>query len=143
LNDLVRVRIATRFLDGVAFLDQKLRAHLEEHGLRVDGKFEARVTGYYANHLYFDFERMFTFGASHNVRVTCEIQIATELSTQIWDKTHGAYELSREAERDDRSWQWNPDDPRFVAAQLAHMIHLADGLAVQLRDAVAKTRGKK
>jgi len=145
INDLVRVRIATRFLDGVAFVAEKLIGHFKRHNIEL--KAEARASGYYAHHLYFSWKRLFSFATKEDVAVSvvCEIQIATELATTIWDRTHGVYELSRvaaDAGADDDAWQWMPSDPRFIAAQLGNMIHLADGLVVQLRDAVQKESKK-
>jgi hypothetical protein len=143
ISDLVRVRIPTLYLDGVAFLSGKLKAHLNSNGMEVQERTEARLAGYYASHLYFTHTSLFRFTKPEPVPVMCEIQIATELSTTIWERTHGSYELARVANNDGNDWQWNPDDPRFIAAQLAHMIHLADGLVVQLREAVGKRKGSK
>jgi hypothetical protein len=143
LNDLVRVRIPTRYLDGVDFLANKLKEHLEQPQHRLSVTKVTRQSGYYACHLHFDYSLLYRQGGgATNVMVKCEIQIATELSTTIWDRTHGSYELSRVKPSDDEKWQWKPDDPQFIATQLGHMIHLADGLVVQLREAVKKRRGK-
>jgi hypothetical protein len=142
LKDLVRVRISTCYLDGVAFLANRLSRNIESHGITVDERTEPRLTGYYATHLYFDVDRLFHFGTESKETVRCEVQIATELSTTIWDRTHGAYALTRTVSSADTAWQWDPTDERFIAAQLAHMIHLADGLVLQLRDAVQRKNRK-
>lgn len=141
VNDLVRVRLQTTFLDGVDFLAEKLRAHLAEHRIEADKAAESRFSGYYAMHLYFPYEVLYR-PSNVKASITCEIQIATELATTIWHRTHATYEYARTSNADTRAWQWQSEDERFIAAQLAHMIHLADGLVVQLRDAVRKRKGE-
>lgn len=145
LKDLIRVRLETNYLDGVEFLRDQLNGHLENAGFTVNVSTQARADdGYYACHLTFPFRRRFTFGSSNDapVEVGCEIQIATELATTIWDRSHGAYEIVRTDDGTDTSWQWNATDIRFLKSQLAHMIHLADGIVVQIRNAVADAKKK-
>lgn len=144
LKDLVRARISTTYLDGVAKVASRLHALLVKEGLAdVKLKPQALGRGYYATHLTFTLNRLFQHTTDVTVPVTCEIQVATELATTIWARTHGAYEVARVATDAPDTWQSNPDDARFIAAQLAHMIHLADGLVLQLRDKVAKNKGLK
>ena len=76
-------------------------------------------------------------------RIICEIQVATELSTTVWDTTHTLYEVSRDSDEVPEDWQWSPKDPRFISRQLGHMIHLADGLLVQLREASSFEKTKR
>jgi hypothetical protein len=141
LNDIVRVRVATKYLDGVAFLAERLQSVAKESGLALSRAREARDSGYYAEHLYFEQEVLYRVDTANRVaKIKCEIQVATQLSTRIWDATHGAYELSRMLNDEGKAWRWDPTDPRFLAAQLGHMIHLADGLIVQLRD---RTKGRR
>ena len=66
--------------------------------------------------------------------INCEIQLASELATRVWDASHPLYEDARTRSASPEEWQWKPTDPHFIANQLGHMIHLADGLLVQLRD---------
>lgn len=75
-------------------------------------------------------------GGADPATITCEIQIATELSTKIWEETHSIYEGTRENFEKPSEWQWKPKDPRFISRQLCHMMHLADGLLMQLRESI-------
>lgn len=135
LNDLVRTRIACLYVDGVEFLANKLYELAKVNNLNPKHSREGRVEGYFAQHINFTENVLYRFGGgSEQGVIRCEIQIATEMSTRIWDSTHKIYEISRETLDNPEEWQWNPKDPRFVSRQLGHMIHLADGLLVQLRD---------
>jgi hypothetical protein len=136
--------VETRFIDGVNFVADRLLELLKEYKLSPEIKpAQVRASGYYAAHVSFDYSFVYRFGIAKTVSVRCEVQVATELSTTIWDRTHGAYELARTVESDDLRWQWDPEDPRFLASQLAHMIHLADGLVLRLRDTVVRAKGGK
>ncbi|MCH8806410.1 MAG: hypothetical protein IH986_10015 [Planctomycetes bacterium] len=136
LNDLVRTRVVCQFLDGVEFMGNKLQELATEMGLRVTRERQGRLEGYFAQHLYFDHEVLFRFGGSpQQVTIKCEVQIATLLATRLWYESHGVYEEWRGQEETQEEWQWDPSDSRFIARQLGHMIHLADGLLVGLRDA--------
>jgi hypothetical protein len=131
-------------MDGVELVTRGLIGVLQAHGLKPSlAEERTRARGYFARHVYFEYPRTFNFSRTCTAQVMCEVQIATELSTTIWDRTHGAYELARVAEDDDLSWHWDGNDPQFLASQLAHMIHLADGLIVRLRDRVRETKGQK
>ena len=141
LNDLVRTRVECQFVDGVEFIGSKLENLAEEMGIRVNRERQGRLEGYFAQHLYFDHEVLFSFGGTvQQVTIQCEVQIATQLATRIWYESHGVYEQWRGRKETQEEWQWNPKDPRFIARQLGHMIHLADGLLVQLRDAHSAER---
>ncbi len=61
--------------------------------------------------------------------------MATQLATVIWNAGHNVYSKWRDREESSGEWQWQPRDPRFIARQLGHLLHLADGLLVQIRDA--------
>jgi hypothetical protein len=145
LNDLVRTRVSCKYLDGVDFLADKLQELAEEIGICLHRSREGRVGGYFAQHIYFTEDVYWRFGGeTQPCTIRCEIQLATQLSTRIWEATHPFYETEREELEGTLDWQWKPTDPRFVAHQLGHMIHLADGLLVQLRESVgprSKSRG--
>ncbi len=142
INDLVRVRVKASYLDGVDVISEHLAASLRDSGLTVKMERQERLRGYYATHLSFDRSFLFRFMGEEVASVACEIQVATELSSTIWERTHGTYEVARNLDSGDTTWMWNPDDPRFIAAQLAHMIHLADGLIVQLREKTKAQKGR-
>lgn len=140
LDDLVRTRVECRYLDGVEFFASKLENLAISFNAAPKRQRQGKLVGYFAQHLYFDSDVYFRFaGASLPARITCEVQVATELSTRIWDATHSLYEQWRENDEKPDEWQWSPNDPRFLGRQLGHMIHLADGILVQLRDASHKS----
>jgi hypothetical protein len=135
INDLVRVRIECQFLDGVEYFADLLEALAKEHALSPQRSRQGKIEGYFAQHFYFNQQVFFRFGGGcQPTSIKCEIQVATALATRIWEDSHKVYEQWRVQKERRDDWQWNPKDPRFVARQLGHMIHLADGLLVQLRD---------
>jgi ppGpp synthetase/RelA/SpoT-type nucleotidyltranferase len=141
LNDLVRTRIQCQFLDGVEFLVDRLAELTASLSMQSGRAREGRLEGYFAQHFYFNHDFLFRLGGSSQpTQIKCEVQVATQLSTRIWDATHLIYEEWREQTEQPGDWQWNPEDPRFLARQLGHMIHLADGILVQLRNSIKKNQ---
>lgn len=136
LNDFVRTRVECNFLDGVEFLVKQLQAVGAEVGTQIETCKEGRLEGYFAHHVYFENDVFFRIGGSNlPVRIKSEIQVATRLSTLLWEISHPIYERWRGRPETRDEWQWNPKDPRFLARQLGHLFHLADGLLIQIRDA--------
>lgn len=139
LNDLVRTRIACKYMDGVEFLTTHLFGLAEELGCDPKRMRQGKLEGYFAQHLTFTAPVIFRVGgAPKSVTIRCEVQVATELSTRVWEAAHGIYEHARVQAESPDEWQWNPTDPRFISRQLGHMVHLADGLLIQLRDSMRK-----
>jgi len=137
LSDLVRTRISCKFLDGVDYLASRLNDLGQALGVQPERERLGRLEGYFAQHVTFRADVYYRFGGEVTpTRIDCEVQVATDLSTRVWDAAHQIYEGARDTADEPAEWQWNPGDPRFVARQLGHMIHLADGLLVQLRDSV-------
>ncbi len=135
LKDMVRTRIDCSFIDGVSYLSEKLIALAENQKVFMECKKKGEMSGYFAHHIYFHEDVVFNFaGVKQAVVLTCEIQIATSLATKIWESNHHIYEKFRNLKEEPEDWQWNPRDPRFLARQMAQMMHLADGLLVQIRD---------
>lgn len=136
LHDLVRTRVKCQFLDGVEFIATKLEQLATDMDLHYERERQGRIEGYFAQHLYFTHDVIYRFGGvSQQVTISCEVQFATLLASRVWEESHAVYEVWRGREESQDEWQWNPKEPRFLARQLGHMIHLADGLLVQLRDA--------
>lgn len=139
INDLVRTRIECQFLDGVEFFGIRLEELAAELGMKCKRERKGRLVGYFAQHFCFIDEVIFRFGGGKQLAsIQCEVQIATALATRIWEESHQPYEEWRVQTEEPEDWQWNPEDPRFTARQLGHMIHLADGLLVQLRNSAQK-----
>jgi hypothetical protein len=141
LGDLVRTRVVCRYIDGVEFLATKLEELAADMELSPSRRREGRLEGYFAQHLTVSQQAIFRLGGHGQLAdVVSEVQIASEMATRMWDAAHPLYESVRGAANDPEDWQWKPDDPRFISNQLGHMIHLADGLLVQLRRSI-RTRG--
>jgi hypothetical protein len=137
LNDLVRARVQCQFLDGVEYLVDRLEELANKLSLKPSRRREGRIEGYFAQHFYFYADVFFRFGGGPKpTSIKCEVQVATELSTRVWDVAHPVYEQWRGQVEHPEDWQWKPDDPRFLARQFGHMIHLADGMLVQLRELI-------
>jgi hypothetical protein len=140
IGDLVRTRIVCRYMDGVEFLANQLEAFSKEQSCCVRRKREGRLEGYFAQHVIIAQEVIYRLaGQREMVKIHCEIQIASQMATSMWGAAHSLYEHARGSDADPQAWQWNPKDPQFISSQLGHMIHLADGLLVQLRDS-ARTK---
>ena len=135
LNDLVRTRVACRYIDGVDFLAKKIMEVGAETNCSVELSREGRIEGYFAQHITLGQNVILRLaGHEQMVTINCEIQVASELATRVWDASHPLYADTRTRGKSPEEWQWKPTDPQFIANQLGHMIHLADGLLVQLRD---------
>lgn len=139
INDLVRTRVECQFLDGVEFFGARLEELAGELGVTCARKRQGRLVGYFAQHFCFTDNVIFRFGGGQQLAsIQSEVQIATALATRIWEESHRTYEEWRVQSEEPEDWQWKPNDPRFTARQLGHMIHLADGLLVQLRDSAKR-----
>ncbi len=137
LHDLVRTRISCKFLDGVSFLASHLSDLGKTLGVPVERQWLGSLEGYFAQHVTFQAEVYYRFGGGNTpTSITCEVQVGTDLSTRVWESAHEIYEGARDTPDEPAEWQWNPKDQRFLARELGHMIHLADGILVQLRDSV-------
>jgi ppGpp synthetase/RelA/SpoT-type nucleotidyltranferase len=136
LNDLVRTRITCKYLDGVEFLANKIADLANSLGCHTLHERQGKISGYFAQHIIVVQPVIYQIaGESVMAEISCEIQIASEMGTKMWEVSHSLYETVRRNGTADESWQWNPADPRFISSQLGHMIHLVDGLLIQLRDA--------
>jgi ppGpp synthetase/RelA/SpoT-type nucleotidyltranferase len=135
IGDIVRTRIRCQYIDGVEFLASKLEELSTELNVAPRRERQGKIEGYFAQHI--NIEHDITYReAGHSIltKITCEIQIASALASQMWETSHSLYENVRSDMTLSDNWQWKPDDPRFISNQLGHMLHLADGLLIQLRD---------
>jgi hypothetical protein len=139
LSDLVRTRLTCPYIDGVQFLANKVESLAKECGVLISRIPQGNLQGYFAQHIGIRQSVFFRLaGHATAAEIECEIQIATTLATRMWDASHPVYETTREEEIDSHDWQWDPNNPRFISNQLGHMLHLADGLLVQLRASLRK-----
>lgn len=137
LDDLIRTRIPVTYLDGVNYFGDIVKKVIPNATQELKGKIE----GYYANHIYFDEQVFLKYqGNTTLLNLSCEIQIATQSATRLWNLSHQLYTQDRGEPKKDMSWQWNHKNPRFLCNQLGHALHLTEGLFVQLRDEI-NTKG--
>ena len=135
IGDLIRVRLTCSYLDGVEFIAQKLMELARSIGVNATHEKQGKIEGYYAQHINITQDVLLKVaGVRRAIQVECEIQIATDMSTKMWDTSHGLYENTRGQPSEAENWQWKHSDPRFISNQLGHMVHLVDGLLIQLRE---------
>lgn len=135
IGDIIRTRIKCPYIDGVEFLTTKLHDLSVKLRLEPVRERQGKIQGYYAQHINILHEVNYREGGHGQLtKIKCEIQIASSMASQMWEASHPLYEAVRSDVSSPESWQWKPDDPQFISNQLGHMIHLADGLLVQLRD---------
>lgn len=136
MPDLVRTTFTVKYLDGVEFLAEALRALAGEHGLAVRLDFEARPEGYYAGHLVLsgEYEIPRVNWDTERIAAQFELQITTQLQEVIRKLLHRYYEKRRQAlQAPDRPWQWDYDSDEFVANYLGHILHYVEGMIMDVR----------
>lgn len=142
IKDLVRTRIKCKYIDGVEYLADRMVDLADEYDCLLERTRQGSIEGYFAQHIIVKQSVIWRLGGTKMIAdICCEIQIATEMATQMWDVSHSLYESVRRRGDKPEKWQWTPSSPQFISNQLGHMIHLADGLLVQLRGQV-KARNK-
>src|SRR5262249_36562129 len=96
IGDLVRTRIVCRYIDGVEALTTQFEALAKEMGFNPRRRREGRLEGYFAQHLTVDAHVFFRLGGgTEPAQIVCEIQVASELATRMWDASHPVYEFAR------------------------------------------------
>lgn len=137
-DDLVRGTVVLRYVDGPAFLAERLRKALEAKGVRVAVEPRALDDGYYAYHVYFlvPVTLMTENWEKFTTSLWVEVQLTTQLQEAARSLSHKFYESRRVRPDDGKAWKWNHSTDRFKAAYISHSLHLIDALIVELRDSV-------
>lgn len=138
LWDVVRARLAVRYLDGVSFLVKKVSDEARNHGVDAHVEVKAKDTGYYAVHVVaaqeFAVEAL-DYGAPEPRRSAIEIQVTTELQEIVGELTHSHFERDRSSRRQNNpDWQWEYSRPEFSPYYLGHVLHWVEGVVMNLRD---------
>lgn len=136
-NDLVRTSFVVKYLDGVAFLGERLTDICGVNQLKCDLSFEARMEGHYAAHLctYHDFEIPGPQWDTEKMTFPVEIQITTQLQEVIRKLLHRHYEARRALPEQERSdWQWAYQSDEFTANYLGHILHYVEGMIMEVRN---------
>jgi ppGpp synthetase/RelA/SpoT-type nucleotidyltranferase len=137
INDITRSVIVVKYLDGVNFLVENVRLLLREYGLSFQVDFEAREEGYYAAHVYtqYDCEVPAENWDVERIQVMIEIQITTQLQEVIRGLLHKYYEARRRGAKDEGvKWQWDYASDEFAANYLGHILHYVEGMIVDIRE---------
>jgi len=136
-NDILRTYFVVKYLDGVEFLAEKASKIFKDFNLNCSNSFEARDEGYYAAHLYIDYE--FEIPQinwdTEKKKISIELQITTQLQEVIGKLTHQFYEGRRiKLDKDDKKWQWKYESEEFTANYLGHILHYVEGMIMDVRN---------
>ena len=135
INDILRTMIVVKYLDGVAFLVDKLKSLCGANYDHCD--WEAKEEGYYAVHLYRKDEFEIPAGFdTEKVSVLIEIQITTQIQEVIRKLLWEYYERSRSniLPSPEIVWQWEWKSEEFMVNYLGHILHYVEGMIMEIRD---------
>lgn len=137
INDILRMLIVVKYLDGVEFIVGKIDSLCKEIKRDFSCVFEAREVGYYAVHLYtkeeFEIPRM--DWDTDKVTASIEIQITTQLQEVIRKLLHKYYEERRVLQpQTEELWQWNYRSNEFATNYLGHILHYVEGMIMEIRE---------
>ena len=132
-NDIIRGALVVRYLDGVEFMVKEITTLGDKLGHKFKHFYEAREDGYYAAHLYtqYDAEIPKQSWDTHKVSFSIELQVRTELQESIQKLLHSYYK--RRGPERERNWQWNFESDEFVANYMGHILHYVEATIVDIR----------
>lgn len=146
INDIIRTTIEVKYLDGVEFVANKIKALCESQNLECEISYEASEEGYYASHVIIKQEYTI-LDSKYNevsVKIPIEIQITTQLQEIIKKLLHIHYEKRRIENNQegivDRVWQWDYKCDEFATNYLGHILHYIEGMILDVRDKLNKSR---
>lgn len=137
INDIVRTLFVVKYLDGVEFFTNKIKALCEMHDKKCNVFLEAREEGYYAAHTYVIdmFEIPLKNWETKKIQSNIEIQITTQLQETIRKLLHKYYEDRRKLLRKEYiMWQWDYQSDEFSANYLGHILHYVEGMIMEIRE---------
>jgi hypothetical protein len=120
------------------FLSSTIQKYCEDYQIKFSPKLDARMEGYYAINSYFE-DLEFTIneqktGNEKLIRVSIELQITTHMQDLMRGLLHKEYEKARNKRGSDLHWVWQYKDDKFSTAYLAHLLHYAEGMIMQIID---------
>lgn len=139
MNDLLRARLVSKYMDGPKFIAAGLAQFCEIKGLEFRSYPMHSDTGYHAWHCYIrsPVDLVGKSGIETKI-ISFELQVTTQLAEVITGLTHGLYEVARvhspRSVGDD--WRWDPRSQQFRSAYLGHTLHLLEGIIQTFRDEV-------
>ena len=137
INDIVRTYFVVKYLDGVNFVTEKLKALGNETHCPCSVDYEAKEEGYYAAHFYISFTCNIPREDwdTRKETISVELQITTQLQEVIRRLLHKFYERRRaEQPATDVKWQWDYKSDEFAANYLGHILHYVEGMIMDVRD---------
>ncbi|MHC1686336.1 MAG: hypothetical protein AB9879_01230 [Methanothrix sp.] len=137
VNDIIRTSFVVKYLDGVEFLEDKIKSYCAECDLASGSDWEAREEGYYAVHINIrnNYEIPGIKWDTEVVDVSFEIQITTQLQDVIKNLMHKYYEKNRETIKSENiKWQWNYKSDEFATNYLGHILHYVEGMIMEIRE---------
>jgi len=138
INDILRALFAVKYLDGVEFLINKIASICLLHSMKLQVDLEAKEEGYYAGHLYTEYEcevPKVTWD-TRKVCICVEMQITTQLQEVIRQLLHQYYEQRRQSLQPTvpvTKWQWDYTSDEFIANYLGHILHYVEGMIMDVR----------
>lgn len=136
-NDVVRCVVPVKYIDGITFMLERLRALSGEAGFVSTSEMQARLEGYYAAHfyVYMPVELPAMTWDTFDATVSIEIQLTTQLQEVMRQLLHQYYEARRSLPRSERrDWQWDYKSEEFSANYLGHILHYVEGMIMEVRD---------
>ena len=137
INDIIRTMFIVKYLDGVTFFVENVGSILSEFGMVSKVDFEAREEGYYAAHLYTEYECEIPKENwdTRKIKVEIEMQITTQLQEVIKNLLHKYYEAKRiRTKPPPQKWQWNYRSEEFATNYLGHILHYVEGMIMDIRE---------
>jgi hypothetical protein len=136
INDCVRTTLVVKYLDGVQYLESKLRELADRLDIPCTSQFEAKEEGYYAAHVYIRSTSVVPARDWQTLTLTplVEIQVTTQLQDVIRRLLHRYYEDRRQVEQPSMKWQWEYRSDEFVANYLGHILHYVEGMIMDIRE---------
>jgi ppGpp synthetase/RelA/SpoT-type nucleotidyltranferase len=143
MNDLIRGTLVCRFIDGPAFVAERIQKYADTHGLPCRQYSQERDDGYYAYHVYVKMPaRIFDLNWNQeDIHAEVELQITTQLQEVLRALTHKFYE-TRRLNPDEQSgkWKWEFATNRFKVGYLSHTLHLLESIILESRNSVLGTQ---
>jgi hypothetical protein len=135
VNDILRTIIIVKYLDGVAFITNKIDNLSREHNLNCKTHLESRIDGYYAAHQYVKNQFEIPIGIKTKfIDVTVEFQTTTQLQEIIKQLLYSYYAKKRKFKVVNEDWQWDYQSDEFLANNLGHILHYVEGMIMEVRE---------
>ena len=139
IHDIIRTSFVVKYLDGVKFVESKLKELAKNIGMDDSFlcEYEARDDGYYAAHagIRLSIDLLTKSWTMEKHIISVEMQITTELQEMIKALLHKYYEKNRTTIiPEDYKWQWDYRNEQFVPNYMGHIAHYIEGMIVEIRD---------